>query len=60
VHNDKQIKVPLRKEGVNPKRVADGELGKEGVLMWLPSGGDRYMPFEERDWKDVEGGTARL
>ena len=60
MHNNKQNKVPLRKEGVDPKRVAEGEAGKQDVLMWLPPGGDRYVPFQESDWKGIEGGKARL
>ena len=60
MHNNKQNKVPLRKEGVDPKKVAEGEAGKEDAIMWLPPGGDRYVPFTESDWKAIEGGKARL
>ena len=60
MHNNKQNKVPLRKEGVDPEKVSRGEGGKEDVLMWVPPGGDRYVPFTESEWKTVEEGKARL
>jgi acyl-CoA synthetase (AMP-forming)/AMP-acid ligase II len=60
MHNNKQNKVPLRKEGVDPRKVLEGEAGREDVLMWLPPGGDRYVPFTESDWNAIEGGKARL
>ena len=60
MHNNKQNKVPLRKEGVNPKKVAEGEAGKDDMLMWVPPGGDEYVPFKETDWNAVAAGKARL
>ena len=60
MHNNKQNKVPLRKEGVDPQKVADGEAGKDDQIMWLPPGGDQYVPFKENDWNAILGGKARL
>lgn len=60
MHNNKQNKVPLRKEGVDPGRVANGEAGKDDVLMWLPPGGETYVPFRQEDWDSIAGGKARL
>ena len=60
MHNNKQNKVPLRKEGVDPAKVSRGEAGRGDRLMWVPPGGDRYVPFSEAEWKTIEGGKARL
>lgn len=60
MHNNKQNKVPLRKEGVDPKKVVEGEAGKDDLLMWVPPGGDKYVPFDESGWGAVAGGKARL
>lgn len=61
IHNHKQNKVPLRKEGVDPNLVGTEE--KEGgadVFLWCPPGSDTYLPFGSEDWKSLEGGGARL
>lgn len=60
MHNNKQNKVPLKKEGVDLKKVAEGEAGKDDVVMWVPPGGDQYVPFRESDWNNIVGGKARL
>lgn len=60
MHNNKQNKVPLRKEGVRPTAVAEGSVGKDDVLMWVPPGGDRYVEFREGDWDRIVEGKARL
>ena len=60
MHNNKQNKVPLRKEGVDPKKVAEGDAGKLDHLFWCPPGGDQYVPFGKQDWGAVQSGKARL
>jgi hypothetical protein len=60
MHNNKQNKVPLRKEGVDPRKLSEGEAGKDDVLMWLPPGGEAYEPFRQSDWDAIAGGKARL
>lgn len=52
--------VPLRKEGIDLKKISEGDVGKNDTLMWLPPGGEKYIPFSERDWNSVVGGKARL
>ncbi|KAL2130073.1 hypothetical protein VTI74DRAFT_6930 [Chaetomium olivicolor] len=49
---NKQQKVGLRQEGVNPGRTGGDEV------YWLR--GEGYVKFEERDWKALEGGRVKL
>ena len=60
-HNNKQDKVALRSEGVDPSqkgsKVAGGETNE---LYWIPPQSDRYVRFEEKDWSSLVEGTARL
>jgi acyl-CoA synthetase (AMP-forming)/AMP-acid ligase II len=61
IHNHKQNKVPLRKEGIDPNLVGtEVPDGKADVFLWLPPRGDRFVAFEERHWKELEAGQARL
>ncbi|KAK5126498.1 hypothetical protein LTR08_004763 [Meristemomyces frigidus] len=60
MHNNKQNKVPLRKEGVNPKLVREGDAGMGDAIMWARAGGDRYESFGEAEWEGLVGGRARL
>ena len=55
-HNNKQNKVPLKKEGVHPDKV------KGDRLMWIDSHGKgaTYIPFTRQDWDDLNLGKARL
>ncbi|KAI9805008.1 MAG: hypothetical protein M1833_006311 [Piccolia ochrophora] len=55
IHNMKQNKVPLRAEGADPAKVSSGDR-----MLWLPPGGDGYVPLEEEDWKGIIEGKARL
>ncbi|KAK0871780.1 hypothetical protein LTR33_001443 [Friedmanniomyces endolithicus] len=59
-HNQKQIKGPLRKEGVEHRAVREGEAGREDVLLWARPGGTGYEVFGEGHWEDLVGGRARL
>jgi acyl-CoA synthetase (AMP-forming)/AMP-acid ligase II len=61
IHNFKQNKVPLRKEGVDPDLVGtEAPEGKDDVILWLPPKSDRYVPFERKDWENLNNGRARL
>jgi len=60
MHNNKQNKVPLRKEGVDLQKIVGGEVGKDDVLLWVRPGGDCYEPFTQSDWESIAGGKARL
>lgn len=58
MHNNKQNKVPLRKEGIDFDKIADGEAGREDRLLWVQ--GDTYVPFERKDLEFLGSGKARL
>lgn len=61
MHNHKQNKVPLRKEGVDPKLVGtEVPEGKEDSFLWLKPGADRYVAFDSKDWVDLQSSQARL
>jgi acyl-CoA synthetase (AMP-forming)/AMP-acid ligase II len=61
IHNHKQNKVPLRKEGVDPKLVGtEVAEGKDDVFLWLPPKSDRYVPFGAADWAMLEAGGLKL
>jgi len=61
IHNHKQNKVPLRKEGVDPDLVGtEAPEGKDDVFLWLPPKGDVYVPFGREDWESLHAGKARL
>lgn len=61
IHNFKQNKVPLRKEGIDPSLIgtADPE-GKQDLFLWLPPKSDKYIEFKESDWNQLAAGQARL
>lgn len=54
IHNNKQNKVPLREEGVDPDKVA--KSGEK--VLWLNGG--EYVEFGRSDWADLGVGRARL
>ena len=60
-HNNKQDKVRLRDEGVDPERrgskVPDGE---KDFIYWLPSKESGYVPFEAKDWDGLNSGRVKL
>jgi hypothetical protein len=61
IHNHKQNKVPLRKEGVDPKAIGtEAPEGKEDVFLWVPPKGERYVPFTPADWETLVNAQARL
>ena len=61
IHNNKQNKLPLREEGVNPasrgSKVAGG--GKDQIF-WIPPNAESYVKFEEKDWQSLVEGKVRL
>lgn len=54
IHNNKQNKVPLREEGVDPEKVAP-----EDRILWVKDQ-DTYVAFEKEHWEDLKDGRARL
>lgn len=60
MHNNKQNKVGLRGEGVDPQKIATGQAGKDDVILWLKPGSETYQPFLQRDWEEIGGGKVRL
>lgn len=55
IHNNKQNKVPLREEGVDPGKV------KEPIL-WIDDRGrgQSYVEFHRDHWEDLKLGKAQL
>ncbi|KAK3671484.1 hypothetical protein LTR78_008583 [Recurvomyces mirabilis] len=60
MHNNKQNKVPLRKEGVDVRKIREGEAGRGDVIFWVRGGGERYEEFGEGDYAMLVEGKARL
>lgn len=61
IHNHKQNKVPLRKEGVDPDMVGTEEKeGGDDVFLWLRPGADAYERFGKQEWQDLADGRVRL
>ena len=60
-HNNKQDKVRLRDEGVDPakrgSRVPNGETHR---IYWLPSKGSAYVPFESENWEGFNSRQIKL
>lgn len=61
IHNHKQNKVPLRKEGVDPKAIGtEVSDGKADKFLWLAPKANSYVEFKPQDWEQLEQGRARL
>ncbi len=61
IHNNKQNKVPLREEGVDPAaRGSKVDGGEADRVLWIPPRGERYVEFRKGDWEGLVGGLARL
>lgn len=61
IHNHKQNKVGLRKEGVDPKKIGTEEKqGGDDVFLWLKPDAGTYVPFQPHDWEKLEKGEVRL
>lgn len=59
MHNQKQNKVPLRTEGVEPEKVRAGSSPGDR-LFWLPPGREAYVPFAQKDWNALVAGASKL
>ncbi|KAK8879022.1 AMP-binding enzyme [Apiospora arundinis] len=55
-HNNKQNKVPLKNEGIDPSKV-NGD-----PLFWISEQGkgSSYAPFTEKEWDELNAGKAKL
>lgn len=60
-HNNKQDKVKLREEGVDPRlRGTRVDGGKADWMWWLPPKAEAYVPFGQKEWDDFEKGALKL
>ena len=60
-HNNKQDKVALRAEGVDPsKKGSKVAGGEENEIYWISPKSTRYVRFHDKDWRNLVGGMARL
>lgn len=60
-HNNKQNKVALRAEGIDPSKKGSKVMGGGGdENYWMSPKSDKYVRFEDKDWRNLVGGTARL
>ena len=57
IHNNKQNKVPLREEGVDPSKVKSHDK-----VMWIDERGrgHTYVDFHADHWQDLQLGKAQL
>ncbi|CAD0111121.1 unnamed protein product [Aureobasidium uvarum] len=60
MHNNKQNKTQLRREGVDPEKVSRGTAGAKDTLYWLPPRGNTYESFGEAEWHSIVAGKAKL
>ncbi|KXH55567.1 AMP-binding enzyme [Colletotrichum salicis] len=56
-HNNKQNKVPLKNEGVDPSKIQGGDQ-----LLWIEKHGkgNTYVLFTQDDWNNLGMGKAKL
>ncbi|KAK9419655.1 putative AMP-binding enzyme [Seiridium unicorne] len=55
-HNNKQNKVPLKNEGIDPTKV------KDDPIFWISENGkgSSYVPYGQQEWDFLNSGKARL
>ncbi|KAI5306414.1 hypothetical protein KEM56_001007 [Ascosphaera pollenicola] len=59
--NNKQNKVPLREEGIDPAKMGTKiKLGQHDRMMWLPPNSDTYVDFGKEEWEKLSKGLVRL
>jgi len=56
-HNNKQLKTPLKQEGVHPEKVKNDD-----EIFWIDGHGKgvTYVPFTRQDWDSLHVGKAKL
>lgn len=54
-HNNKQNKVPLREEGVDPVKVKHGDR-----ILWCKAKSAGYVPFTPEDWEQITQSQVKL
>ena len=60
-HNNKQDKVRLRDEGVDPgKKGSKVPGGENDEIWWLPPGEKQYLRFQDNDWTRIESRIVKL
>ena len=60
-HNNKQLKGPLREEGIDPSmKGSKVEGGNKDRLLWIATKGQAYTEFRDEDWSNLKIGRARL
>lgn len=63
MHNNKQNKAPLKKEGIDVKKIAEGDMSEDKIL-WLPEAlnikgrGEGYVEFTEADLEALKAAAA--
>lgn len=61
IHNHKQNKVGLRKEGVDPaKKGTEEKDGADDEFLWWRPGSEAYEPFQRKDWEKLVRREVRL
>lgn len=61
MHNNKQNKVPLREEGIDPaKRGEKIPSGKDHKFLWVRPDQDSCVEFTGADWERLVGGQVKL
>lgn len=60
-HNNKQDKLALRAEGIEPSKKGLKVLnGESDQVYWISPRSDKYVLFKDKDWMNLVRGTARL
>lgn len=63
MHNNKQNKAPLKKEGIDVRKIAEGEMSEDRIL-WLPEAlnvkgkGEGYVEFTEADLEALKAAAV--
>ncbi|KAI5310679.1 hypothetical protein KEM55_003629 [Ascosphaera atra] len=59
--NNKQNKLPLKEEGIDPSKLGTKiKLGDHDRMLWLTPGADNYVDFDEKAWEKLNKGQVRL